>query len=50
MPSVPIPNYAFINQKNLTFKNESDSLGFSKPSFSNGAAYAVWMAMATSIS
>src|SRR5450432_3841354 len=40
MPSVPIPNYAFINQKNLYFKNESDRLGFSKPSFSNGAAYA----------
>jgi len=40
MPSVPIPNYAFINQKNLTFKNESTALGFGKPSFSNGAAYA----------
>lgn len=40
MPSVPIPNYAFINQKNLTFKNESFALGFGKPSFSNGAAYA----------
>jgi len=40
MPSVPIPNYAFINQRNLFFKNESDSLGFSTPSFSNGAAYA----------
>src|SRR5450432_644955 len=40
MPSVPIPNYAFINQKNLFFKNESESLGFGKPSFSNGAAYA----------
>ena len=40
MPSVPIPNYAFINQKNLTFKNESFALGFEKPSFSNGAAYA----------
>src|SRR5450631_4395124 len=40
MPSVPIPNYAFINQKNLIFKNESAALGFDKPSFSNGAAYA----------
>jgi enediyne biosynthesis protein E4 len=39
MPSVPIPNYAFINQKNLFFKDESDILGFSTPSFSNGAAY-----------
>ncbi len=40
MPSVPIPNYAFINQRNLIFKNESTELGFDKPSFSNGAAYA----------
>ena len=40
MPSVPIPNYAFINQKNLMFKNESVELGFGKASFSNGAAYA----------
>src|ERR1700712_2785852 len=40
MPSVPIPNYAFINQQNLTFKNESTALGFGQVSFSNGAAYA----------
>jgi len=40
MPSVPITNYAFINQKNLMFKNESARLGFNTPSFSNGAAYA----------
>ena len=40
MPSVPIPNYAFINQHNLQFKNESETLGFDLPSFSNGAAYA----------
>ncbi len=39
MPSVPIPNYAFVNQKNLFFKNESAALGFATPSFSNGAAY-----------
>ena len=39
MPSTPISNYAFINQKNLTFKNESKALGLSTPSFSNGAAY-----------
>ncbi|HEY8733035.1 MAG TPA: VCBS repeat-containing protein, partial [Puia sp.] len=39
MPSVPIPNYAFINQKNLTFRNQSATLGFERPSFSNGAAY-----------
>jgi enediyne biosynthesis protein E4 len=39
IPSVPIANYAFINQKNLTFKNETGLLGFDSPSFSNGAAY-----------
>jgi hypothetical protein len=39
MPSVPIPDYAFVNQKNLFFKNESAALGFATPSFSNGAAY-----------
>ena len=39
MPSVPIPNYAFVNQRNLMFKNRADSLGFGLPSFSNGAAY-----------
>lgn len=40
MPSVPIPNYAFVNQKNLTFKNESQQLGLATPGLSNGAAYA----------
>ena len=40
MPSVPIANYAFINEKNTTFTNQSATLGFNKPSFSNGAAYA----------
>lgn len=40
IPSVPISNYAFVNQKNLLFKKESESLGFSTPTFSNGAAYA----------
>ncbi len=39
MPSTPISNYGFINQKNLSFKNESQSLGLATPSFSNGAAY-----------
>ncbi len=39
IPSVPIPNYAFVNQKNLFFKNESQQLGFNTPTFSNGAAY-----------
>lgn len=40
MPSVPLANYAYVNQKNLHFKNQADSLGFGTPSFSNGAAYA----------
>jgi len=39
IPSTPIPNYVFINQHNLLFKNESNALGFSTPTFSNGAAY-----------
>jgi len=39
MPSVPIPNYAFVNQKNLGFKNEAQQLGLAAPGFSNGAAY-----------
>jgi hypothetical protein len=39
MPSVPQVNYGFVNQKNLLFKNQSSSLGFLTPSFSNGAAY-----------
>ncbi len=40
IPSVAIPNYGFINQKNLLFKNETKSLGLDSNSFSNGAAYA----------
>ncbi|HVX51386.1 MAG TPA: VCBS repeat-containing protein, partial [Chitinophagaceae bacterium] len=39
MPSTPLPNYGFINQQNLTFKNLSQQLGLATPSFSNGAAY-----------
>lgn len=39
MPVTPVANYAFINQKDLTFKNESKQLGLATPSFSNGAAY-----------
>lgn len=40
IPSVAIPDYGFINQKNLFFKNQTQQLGFNIPSFSNGAAYA----------
>ncbi|MDB5007581.1 MAG: repeat protein [Mucilaginibacter sp.] len=39
MPKTPITSYGFLSQKNLQFKNETIPLGFSKPSFSNGAAY-----------
>ena len=39
MPSVPVPNYAFVNQQNLQFKNQTNALGLATPSFSNGAAY-----------
>jgi len=39
MPSQVISNYAFLNQKDRTFKNEAESLGLATPSFSNGAAY-----------
>ncbi|MDR6844158.1 VCBS repeat-containing protein [Flavobacterium granuli] len=39
MPSTPIPNYAFKNNKDLTFTNEVQNWGLDTPSFSNGAAY-----------
>ena len=38
--SKPLANYAFLNQHNLTFKNDSYQLGLGEPGFSNGAAYA----------
>ncbi|MEO6347454.1 MAG: VCBS repeat-containing protein [Aquaticitalea sp.] len=40
MPQKPQPNYAYKNNKDLTFKDETITWGFEKPSFSNGAAYA----------
>ncbi len=40
MPSNPIPNYAFKNNRDLTFTDATADWGFSLPSFSNGAAYA----------
>ncbi len=39
MPSVPIPNFGFVNQKNLLFADRSKELGFVTPSFSSGSAY-----------
>ena len=40
IPEVKIHNYAFRNNGDLTFTDESINWGLSKPSFSNGAAYA----------
>ncbi len=40
MKSTPLQNYAFTNLGNLMFKNNAGSLGLSRLSFSNGAAYA----------
>jgi enediyne biosynthesis protein E4 len=39
IPNEKQPNYAFQNQKNLTFKNMAKAWGLAEPSFSNGAAY-----------
>lgn len=39
LKSTPIPNYAFLNRKNLQFVNEAEKFGLATPSFSNGAAY-----------
>jgi enediyne biosynthesis protein E4 len=40
IPSVKVPNYAFHNNKDLTFTNLSETWGLNTPSFSNGAVYA----------
>ena len=39
IPTERVPNYAFQNQGDLTFVNQSDSWGLATPSHSNGAAY-----------
>ena len=39
MPSEAIPNYAFENNKDLTFSKKTLEWGLATPSFSNGAAY-----------
>ncbi|MFL1012643.1 VCBS repeat-containing protein [Flavisericum labens] len=39
MPSNPITNYAFKNSGKLGFSNVTESWGFDKLTFSNGAAY-----------
>ena len=40
IPSVKIHNYAFRNNGDLTFKDETDDWGLKIPTFSNGAVYA----------
>ncbi len=39
MPSTPLPNKVFKNNKDLTFSDVGTNWGFDEPSFSNGAAY-----------
>jgi len=39
IPSVPLANYAFKNNRDLTFSKVSKEWGLDAPTFSNGAAY-----------
>src|SRR5438128_11346639 len=39
MPRIPIANYAYRNNGDLTFTNMADAWGLAQPGFSNGAAY-----------
>ena len=39
MPTVALSNYAYKNNKDLTFKNTTNEWGLEIPSFSNGCAY-----------
>jgi len=39
MPVVPLPNYAYKNNHDFTFKNATKDWGLDIPSFSNGCAY-----------
>lgn len=39
MTSTPLSNYAFLNNRDLTFSNKAEEFGLATPSFSNGAAY-----------
>src|SRR5438093_6328049 len=39
MPQVPLANYAFRNNGDLTFANMAAAWGLGQPGFSNGAAY-----------
>lgn len=39
LPSVPLPNYIFRNNRDLTFEKKMDEWGITESTFSNGAAY-----------
>ena len=39
MPVTPLPNYAYKNNKDLTFKDRAEDWGLGQPGLSNGAAY-----------
>src|SRR5437870_8887623 len=39
MPHVPVANYAYRNNGDLTFTNQARAWGLAQPDFSNGAAY-----------
>ena len=39
MPSEPVANYAYHNERNLTFSDQAAAWGLGQPGFSNGAAY-----------
>lgn len=39
MPVTPLPNYAYRNNGDLTFKNVAEEWGLGTPSFSSGCAY-----------
>ena len=40
IPQIKLPNYAFSNNGDLTFKDQSKNWGLQLPTFSNGAVYA----------
>ena len=39
MPQIPLANYAYRNDGNLTFTNMAEAWGLAQPGFSNGAVY-----------
>jgi hypothetical protein len=39
MPQIPIANYAYRNNRDLTFTNQAGAWGLAQPGFSNGATY-----------